>query len=87
MPNNPEIEQLISVSNQQKGELLFQQTLLVSLFRAMPSHIQTDALNRFDQHAIAVRDAALFASADDEILEAFEYHVRNVDKLLLKPVL
>lgn len=83
MPTDEEFERLITVTDQQKGELLFLQTILVSLFRAMPRSVQTDALNRFDKAAEAVRASALHSEAGDQVLASFDHYAANVDKLLL----
>lgn len=83
MPTDEEFERLVAVTDQQKGELLFLQTIVVSLFRAMPRPVQTDALNRFDKAVESIRTSALYSEAGDRVLASFDYAVASADKLLL----
>ncbi|MGZ8174674.1 MULTISPECIES: hypothetical protein [Methylobacter] len=73
-----EIKKLISVTNQQKGELLFLQALLVSIMRSTPPEFQSEVIGRFDKAAESTRSAHLYSEASDEVLEAFEHYVSSL---------
>ena len=73
-----EIKKLISVTNQQKGELLFLQALLTSIMKSTPPEFQSDVLGHFDKAVQSMRNAHLYSEASDEVLSAFEHYVGTV---------
>lgn len=75
-----QIDQLISVTHQQKGELLYLQTLLLALLRSIPPELQSVVIAQFDRQAEIARKTLLFSDADDAVAEAFEHYVSALSK-------
>jgi hypothetical protein len=72
-----EIELLKKVSHEQKGELLYLHTFVITLLQSMPDKgIELFNL-QFPINCEKARNAALYSSADDETMQAFEHYVAH----------
>lgn len=75
-----EIEQLIKVVDQQKGELLYLQTLIIALMRSMPEESQATVYQNFLKAADSSRNAALFSEASEDVIFAFEHYCEALSR-------
>lgn len=74
-------EEIASAVNDQKGELMALQCLVVSLLRAMPSEMQAKALIEFDLETAIGRDVLRQSQLPKEVADGFSRYVENLNKL------
>ena len=79
------IDRIIQTMNQQKGELLSHNCLILSLLRALPRDRQAAALQEFDTECNIARTVLLNSEAPDDVLQSFELHVSAVNGLRFQP--
>ena len=74
-----DFERLVVVTHHQKGELLYLQTMITAILRALPRELQAETKRHFDASLDRVRNAHLYSSADDAVRAAFEHYVANLE--------
>ena len=72
---NNDIATLIGIVNEQKGELMFLETLVLAILRSLPSNILADALRRIDSEVEMARNALLDKNWL-EVLDSFDKHTK-----------
>jgi hypothetical protein len=77
----PRIDELISVVNHQKVEVLALRALAVALLRAMPLDMQSRALSEFNTETDTARTVLLYSKVPDEVPAGFDRAVEAVNGL------
>ena len=75
------IDRIIETINQQKGELLAHNCLVIGLLRGMPLDHRADALREFDTECDVARNVLLNSSVPDVVLKSFEENVSAINEL------
>ena len=75
------IETIADVVNDQKGELMALQCLVVSLLRAMPAEMQAKALAEFDRETVIGAGVLRHSETPPEVAQGFARYVENLNKL------
>jgi hypothetical protein len=76
-----EIDRIIQTINEQKGEMLAHNCLIISLLRAFPLDHRSVALREFDTECDIARTVLLNSSVPEVLLKSFENHVGAVNGL------
>ena len=71
---NEEFSKLIRATDEQKGELLFLQTLSLALLRSMPPEIQLNAAGQLGNLVESVRRSHLYSDASDDVIRSFDHY-------------
>lgn len=74
-------ENIANVVNDQKGELMALQCLVISLLRAMPAEMQAKALSEFDRETVIGAGVLRHSDLPKEVAEGFHRYVEHLNKL------
>ncbi len=77
---NP-LERMAAVVNDQKGELMALQCLVISLLRAMPAEMQAKALAEFDRETVIGAGVLRHSETPKPVGEGFERYVHHLNSL------
>ncbi len=75
------MEQFASAVNDQKGELMALQCLVISLLRAMPPDAQAKVLAEFDRETCIGRGVLRHSDIPKEVAQGFDRYLENLNKL------
>jgi len=75
------IERIAAVVNDQKGELMALQCLVISLLRAMPAEMQAKALAEFDRETSIGGGVLRHSDLPKEVQEGFLRYVGHLNSL------
>lgn len=75
------LETIAAVVNDQKGELMAMQCLVISLLRAMPPEMQAKALAEFDRETVIGRGVLRHSDMPKEVETGFSRYVEHLNKL------
>lgn len=75
------LETIAGVVNDQKGELMALQCLVISLLRAMPPDLQAKALAEFDRETSIGRGVLRHSDMPKEVETGFSRYVDHLNKL------
>ncbi len=74
-------EKIADVVNDQKGELMALQCLVISLLRAMPAEMQAKALAEFDRETVIGSGVLRHSELPKEVAAGFARYVEHLNKL------
>ena len=74
-------DRIAEVVNDQKGELMALQCLVISLLRAMPPDMQAKALAEFDRETVIGQGVLRHSETPKEVGEGFSRYVDHLNKL------
>lgn len=74
-----------SVVNDQKGELMALQCLVISLLRAMPAEMQGKALAEFDRETTIGRGVLRHSEIPKDVAQGFDRYVEHLNSLRKGP--
>src|SRR5512141_1116650 len=75
------LEHMAAVVNDQKGELMAMQCLVISLLRAMPGEMQAKVLAEFDRETVIGAGVLRHSETPKQVSEGFERYVRHLNSL------
>ena len=75
------VDRIADVVNDQKGELMALQCLVISLLRAMPPEMQAKALAEFDRETVIGRGVLRHSETPKEVEVGFARYVDHLNKL------
>ncbi|MEO5700342.1 MAG: hypothetical protein ABIS17_04465 [Casimicrobiaceae bacterium] len=78
------IDKIADVVNDQKGELMALQCLVISLLRAMPADMQARALAEFDRETVIGAGVLRHSELPKAVAEGFSRYVEHLN-MLRKP--
>lgn len=74
-------EKIADVVNDQKGELMALQCLVISLLRAMPADMQAKALAEFDRETVIGAGVLRHSELPKAVAEGFARYVEHLNRL------
>lgn len=84
MPTEQQFQNLVLAVDQQKGELLYLESLFISIIQAMSPEIQASAFQYFLKASESAKRAALFSQASEDVISTFDAYVEAYKSRNLK---
>lgn len=78
-------EKIIAKLNEQKGELIATQALLLGVLRSLPLDLRAEALREFDVEIATARSTLAYLPIPDEVINGLENYVKALNHLRLSP--
>jgi hypothetical protein len=75
------IQSIASVVNDQKGELMAMQCLVISILRALPRDLQAKVLAEFDRETVIGRGVLRHSETPAEVGQGFDRYVEHLNRL------
>jgi len=76
---------IIAKLNEQKGELIATQALLLGVLRSLPLDLRADALREFDVEIATARSTLAYLPIPDEVINGLENYVKALNHLRISP--
>ncbi|WP_458718304.1 hypothetical protein [Pseudomonas gregormendelii] len=79
------IEQVINKLNEQKGEVIATQALLLGILRALPIDLRAEAIREFDVEIATARSTLAYLPIPEEVISGLENYVRALNHIRMSP--
>ncbi|WP_200868640.1 hypothetical protein [Pseudomonas syringae] len=76
-------EKIIDKLNEQKGELLATQALLLGVLRSLPLDVRAEAIREFDIEIATARSTLAYSPVPDEVINGLESYVKALNHIRL----
>ncbi|WP_122572385.1 hypothetical protein [Pseudomonas viridiflava] len=74
-------EKIIDKLNEQKGELLATQALLLGVLRSLPLEVRAEAIREFDIEIATARSTLAYLPVPDEVINGLENYVKALNHI------
>lgn len=74
-------DKIIAKLNEQKGELLATQALLLGVLRSLPRDLRANAIHEFDLEIATARSTLAYSPVPDEVINGLENYVKALNHI------
>ncbi|MBN3966288.1 hypothetical protein IMW75_13505 [Pseudomonas gregormendelii] len=78
-------DKIIAKLNEQKGEIIATQALLLGMLRSLPAEVRTDAIREFDVEIATARSTLSYLPVPDEVINGLENYVKALNHIRVSP--
>lgn len=80
-----ENEKIIAKLNEQKGEMIATQALLLGVLRSLPHNLRAEAIREFDVEIASARSTLAYLPVPDEVINGLENYVKALNHIRVSP--
>lgn len=78
-------EKIIAKLNEQKGEIIATQALLLGVLRSLPVDLRAEAIREFDVEIATARSTLAYLPVPDEVINGLENYVKALNHIRISP--
>ncbi|WP_313285205.1 hypothetical protein [Pseudomonas sp.] len=78
-------DKIIDKLNEQKGEIIATQALLLGVLRSLPLDLRADAIREFDVEIATARLTLAYLPVPDEVISGLENYVKALNHIRVSP--
>lgn len=78
-------DKIIDKLNEQKGEIIATQALLLGVLRALPIELRAEAIREFDIEIATARSTLAYMPVPDEVINGLENYVKALNHIRVSP--